>query len=301
MIFGAQLGQYTDQDWTHIKALAQQLDAGPWNSLWLSDHFMPPGVGGHGTALEGWTLLSGLSQVTERIRLGILATGNTYRNPAHLAKIATTLDHMSGGRVELGLGAAWYEAEHKAYGWDFPSLRERSDRLEEATEVIRMLLTKDPEELVSFSGKYYQVEEAPMSPQSSQDGSIPILIGGNGQKRTLRTCARYADTSNLDFWHPTGLDFYKQSQVAIDRHCEDFGRDPAEVKRTVCLPTRIFNSEAAYKKAPGQPWYNYGTPSMIQDNVNGYIEAGADEVMFCGLGGVASAWEQLEEILSVFR
>ena len=180
MIFGAQLGQYTDQDWPHIKSLAQQLDAGPWNSLWLSDHFIPPGVGGHGTALEGWSLLAGLATVTERIRLGILASGNTYRNPAHLTKIATTVDHMSGGRVELGLGAAWYEEEHKAYGWDFPSLRERSDRLEEATQLIRLLLRKDPEELVSFSGKYYQLEDAPMSPQTSQGSPIPILIGGNG-------------------------------------------------------------------------------------------------------------------------
>ena len=301
MIFGAQLGQYTDQDWPHIKSLAQQLDAGPWNSLWLSDHFIPPGVGGHGTALEGWSLLAGLATVTERIRLGILASGNTYRNPAHLTKIATTVDHMSGGRVELGLGAAWYEEEHKAYGWDFPSLRERSDRLEEATQLIRLLLRKDPEELVSFSGKYYQLEDAPMSPQTSQSSPIPILIGGNGQKRTLRTCARYADTSNLDFWHPTGIEFYKQSQASIDQHCEDFGRDPAEVRRTVCIPTRIFDTEADYKKSPGQPWYNWGTVSMVQDNVSAYIEAGVDEVMFCGLGGKSDAWHQLEEVLAVFR
>ena len=140
-----------------------------------------------------------------------------------------------------------------------------------------------------------------MSPQTSQDGPIPILIGGNGQKRTLRTCARYGDTSNLDFWHPTGVEFYKQSQVAIDRHCEEFGRDPAEVRRTVCVPTRIFDTEAGFKKSPGQPWYCWGTVSMVQDYVNEFIEAGADEVMFCGLGGVASAWEQLEEVLSVFR
>ena len=103
---------------------------------------MPPGVGGHGTALEGWTLLSAVAMITTRVRLGILASGNTYRNPAHLAKIASTLDHISGGRVELGIGAAWYEQEHTAYGWDFPSLRERSDRLEEATQLIRMLLQK---------------------------------------------------------------------------------------------------------------------------------------------------------------
>ena len=140
-----------------------------------------------------------------------------------------------------------------------------------------------------------------MSPQTSQGSPIPILIGGNGQKRTLRTCARYADTSNLDFWHPTGIEFYKQSQAAIDQHCEDFGRDPAEVRRTVCIPTRIFDTEADYKKSPGQPWYNWGTVSMVQDNVSDYIEAGVDEVMFCGLGGKSDAWHQLEEVLAVFR
>ncbi len=116
--------------------------------------------------MEGWTLLSALAMITDRLRLGILATGNTYRNPALVAKIATTLDHISGGRVELGLDAAWYEQEHTAYGWDFPSLRERSDRLEEATQLIRLLLTKDPEEYVNYSGKYYQLNDAPMSPRT---------------------------------------------------------------------------------------------------------------------------------------
>ena len=138
------------------------------------------GQGLSGWAMEGWTLLSAVAMITDRLRLGILATGNTYRNPALVAKIATTLDHVSGGRVELGLGAAWYEQEHTAYGWDFPSLRERSDRLEEATQLIRLLLTKDPEEYVNYSGKYYQLNDAPMSPRTAQDRPIPILIGGNG-------------------------------------------------------------------------------------------------------------------------
>ncbi len=300
MEFGAQTGQYNNQ-WSDIVETVKVIEAGRWRSFWLSDHFMPPGVGGHGTALEGWTLLSAVAMITKRVRLGILATGNTYRNPAHLAKIANTLDHISGGRVELGIGAAWYEQEHTAYGWDFPSLRERSDRLEEATQLIRMLLHKEPEEFVSFSGNYYQLNDAPMSPVSTQDGGIPILIGGNGEKRTLRTCARYGDTSNLDFWHPGGVDVFKQKQEAINRHCEDFGRDPAEVRRTVCIPTRIFDTDAEWKKSPGQPWYCWGTVNAIQDYLGEYIEAGADEIMFCGMGNNPPAWQRLEsEVLSVF-
>ena len=301
MIFGAQFPQY-NIDWPDIVKLVQTVETGCWQSMWLSDHFLPPGVGGHGTALEGWALLAGLAMKTERLRLGILATGNTYRNNAHLAKIATTLDHMSGGRVELGLGAAWYEQEHTTYGWDFPSLRERSDRLEEATQLIRMLFHKDDEEFVNFSGKYYQLNDAPMSPNSSQEGPIPILIGGNGEKRTLRTVARYADASNLDFWHPGGVDVYKQKQEAIDRHCEDWGRDPAEVRRTVCIPTRIFDTEEEFKKSEeGKPWYNWGTINMIQDYVGQYLEAGADEFMMCGIGNNPHVWERLDsEVLSVF-
>ena len=178
MKFGAQISQYNTR-WSDVVAVAKTVEAGRWQSLWVSDHFMPPGQGGHGWAMEGWTLLSALAMITDRLRLGILATGNTYRNPALVAKIATTLDHVSGGRVELGLGAAWYEQEHTAYGWDFPSLRERSDRLEEATQLIRLLLTKDPDEYVNYSGKYYQLNDAPMSPRSFGSG-IRCTRGNKG-------------------------------------------------------------------------------------------------------------------------
>ena len=115
MKFGARISNYNTQ-WSDIVATAKTVEAGRWHSLWLSDYLMPPGRGGHGWAMEGWTLLSAVAMITDRLRLGIFATGNTYRNPALVAKIATTLDHVSGGRVELGLGAAWYEQEHTAYG-----------------------------------------------------------------------------------------------------------------------------------------------------------------------------------------
>ena len=168
---------------------------------------MPPGNpdAGHGHALEAWTILSAIASITSRAKLGILATGNTYRNPALLAKMCASLDHVTDGRMILGLGAAWYEREHLAYGWEFPPLKERSDRLEEAAELIRLLFTKAEDEYVSFDGNFYKLDEAPLTPGSTQSPHIPILIGGNGEKRTLRTCAKFGDQFNLDFWHPGGV------------------------------------------------------------------------------------------------
>ncbi len=301
MKFGAQLGNYGTQ-WADIQTTVAALEAGSWHSVWFSDHFMPPGnpKAGHGPALEGWTLLTAVAAISERLELGVLATGNTYRNPALLAKMCSTLDHISDGRMVLGLGAGWYDREHEAYGWDFPSLRERSDRLEEAADLIRLLFTKPVDEYVTFEGKYYRLTDAPLSPPSTRSPHIPILIGGNGDKRTLRTCAKSGDIFNLDFWHPGGVDVFKHKAEVVARHCESFDRDPAEVKKTVCLPFRIFDTidEA---KAKGQPWYCWGTVSWIQDYLGAYIEAGAEEIMLCAVPNKPEAWQRIdEEILSLF-
>ena len=227
MEFGAQLGNY-NTTWADIRDTVAALEAGRWSSLWFSDHFMPPGRPNapHGPALEGWTLLTAAASITERMRLGVLATGNTYRNPALLAKMCASLDHITGGRMVLGLGAGWYEHEHQAYGWDFPSLKERCDRLEEAAALIRLLFTKPQDEPVSFRGTYYWLDEAPLSPASTQDPHIPILIGGNGEKRTLRTCAQSGDIFNLDFWHPGGADVFSRKADVLARHCESFDPRP---------------------------------------------------------------------------
>ena len=297
MQFGAQSSNYATT-WEDVLATVQACEAGRWNSVWFSDHFMPPAnpAGKHGDALEGWTLLTASASVTERVRLGILATGNTYRNPALLAKMCATLDQITNGRMELGLGAAWYEFEHQAYGWDFPSLRERCDRLEEATQLIRMLFTKAADEGVSFNGQYYQLEDAPLAPGCNQTPHIPILIGGNGEKRTLRTCARYGDVTNMDFWHPGGVDVFSHKMNVLSQHCEDFGRDPAEVKRTVCLPLRFFREDKEAEKAR-QPWYAWGTPNYIQDLCGQYIDAGAQEIMFAGVRTNAESWQRVDEMV----
>ena len=303
MEFGAQLGLYGTNYWSNIRETVEALDAGRWSSIWFPDHFMPPGNpdAGHGHALEAWTVLSAIASITSRAKLGILATGNTYRNPALLAKMCASLDHVTDGRMVLGLGAAWYEREHLAYGWEFPPLKERSDRLEEAAELIRLLFTKAEDEYVSFDGNFYKLDEAPLTPGSTQSPHIPILIGGNGEKRTLRTCAKFGDQFNLDFWHPGGVDVFKHKSKVVEEHCESVGRDPSEVKRSVCLPFRLFESENDFREAQGQPWYCWGTTTMIQDTLGEYIEAGAQEIMLCAIPAKPSAWQRVEEeVLSVF-
>ena len=302
MEFGAQLSSYR-LPWPHIEATIKTIEGGRWSSLWFSDHFLPPAAPNdeHRSALEVWTLITAAAMMTERVRLGTLACGITYRNPALLAKICASVDHLSGGRMELGIGAAWFEREHQAYGWDFPALRERSDRLEEAAQLIRLLFVAEEGEKVSFEGKHYRLDEAPLVPASTRQPHIPILLGGNGEKRTLRTCARYGDVSNLDFWHPGGVDVFRHKQTVIDRHCEDAGRDPAEIKRTVALPCRLFDTEEEAAQSPGQPWYCWGTVSQVQDLLRQYIEAGAEEIVLCGVPLQPEAWQRIDdEVLSAF-
>ncbi len=305
--FGAQLSSYR-LPWPQIEATVQTIENGRWRSLWFSDHFLPPAAPNdeHKSALEVWTLITAAAMLTERVRLGTLACGVTYRNPALLAKICASVDHISGGRMELGIGAAWFEREHHAYGWDFPGVRERCDRLEEAAQLIRLLFTKKDDEKVTFEGRHYRLHEAPLAPGSTRPRStrkahIPILIGGNGEKRTLRTCARYGDISNLDFWHPGGVDVFRHKQEVLDRHCEDAGRDPAEVKRTVALPFRLFANDQEARKSPGRPWYCWGTAPSIQDLLQQYIEAGAEEIILCGVPNQPESWQQIDdEILAAF-
>ena len=203
--------------------------------------------------LEGWMLLGGMAAVTTRLELGALVSGNTYRNPAPLAKMAVTLDEVSKGRAILGIGAGWHAREHEAYGWDFPSLRERSDRLEEACQLIRMLFHAGPQELVNYEGKYYRLTEAPFVPNHyrgagprgrKRQDAIPIMVGGKGRKRTLKTLARYGDIMNVI----SSPEEFKQECDVLDRHCEAVGRDPAEISRTVHIPLRIMDDEQNAKE-----------------------------------------------------
>jgi F420-dependent oxidoreductase-like protein len=194
-----------------------------FESGWTFDHFYPIFSDSTGPCMEGWITLTALAQATTRLRIGTLVTGIHYRHPAILANMATTLDIVSGGRLELGIGAGWNEEESGAYGIELGTPAQRSDRFEEACEVIVGLLTQ---ETTTFKGRYYQLREARNEPKPIQRPHPPICVGGSGEKRTLRTAARFAQHWN--FVGGTPEEFARKRDV-LHQHCEDLGRDPAEI------------------------------------------------------------------------
>ena len=194
-----------------------------FESGWTFDHFYPIFSDSTGPCMEGWITLTALAQATTRLRMGTLVTGIHYRHPAILANMATTLDIVSGGRLELGIGAGWNEEESGAYGIELGTPGQRSDRFEEACEVIVGLLTQ---ETTTFKGRYYQLSEARNEPKPIQRPHPPICVGGSGEKRTLRTAARFAQHWN--FVGGTPEEFARKRDI-LHQHCEDLGRDPAEI------------------------------------------------------------------------
>ncbi len=212
----------------------QTCDELGFDSAFTFDHFMPID-GKPGPCLEGWTLLSALAAQTKHVKVGVLVTGNTYRYPAVLAKMAATVDQVSHGRLILGMGAAWFEAEHTAYAIPFYKKGERARRLVESVEVVKALFTQDK---ATFTGKYYQLKDAPCDPKPVQRPHPPILIGGMGPKVVLPLVARHADIWN--FFAPDDPAQAKEIIASFDGLCRKVGRNPAEVeKQTTLHPKEI--------------------------------------------------------------
>ena len=195
-----------------------------------------------------------------------------------------------------------FAAEHEAYGIEFPSLKERCDRLEEALDVITALFALEPEQTASYEGKYYTLKDSPMNPPSVRRPRVPILVGGNGEKRTLKTCAKYADICNIDFNNPGGVDVFSHKMQVLNKHCEDLGRDPAEIKRTMLIPMRITDDEAASKaELERRPWILCGKPSYIVDLIGQYFDAGLEEIMFSGVPTKKENFDRINaDVLSAF-
>jgi F420-dependent oxidoreductase-like protein len=210
--------------WRDMLAVWQEADhIELFESGWTFDHFYPIMSDSAGPCLEGWVTLTALAQATNRLRLGTLVTGIHYRHPAVLANMVATLDIVSGGRLELGIGAGWNEEESGAYGIELGGPAERSDRFEEACEVIVSLLTR---QTTDFTGQYYQLTSARCEPKAVQQPHPPIVIGGSGERRTLRTAARFAQHWNFVGGPPE--EFARKRDV-LHAHCRDIGRDPAEI------------------------------------------------------------------------
>lgn len=222
---------------------------------WAFDHFIPLGPDPTGPQLEGWTLLSALAARTERVRLGLMVTGNIYRHPAVLANIATTVDIISNGRLDFGIGAGWNELETSMYGIPLYSPGERIRRLGEACEVIKLLWT---ETRANFDGKYYQLKEALCEPKPVQKPYPPFVIGGSGERLTLRVVAQYASV-----WNFVGgsVDDFRHKSEVLDQHCAAIGRNPAEIERSIQRPI------------------NYADLREAVDGMRPYIEAGATHII----------------------
>ena len=210
--------------WADMLAVAQAADdIETFESVWNFDHFYPIFSDSKGPCMEGWVTLTALAQATKRLRVGVLVTGIHYRHPAVLANMAATLDIVSNGRLELGLGAGWNEEESGAYGIELGSLKERFDRFDEALEVITLLLTQ---EWSDFDGQYFKLTRARNEPKPVQQPHPPIVIGGTGEKRTLRSVAKYAQHWN----YPGGsIDDFNRKLDVLRSHCADIGRDPSEI------------------------------------------------------------------------
>jgi F420-dependent oxidoreductase-like protein len=217
----------TWSDFLGVWQVADEIDV--FESAWNWDHFYPLAPPYDGPNLEGWTMLAALAQATSRLRLGAMVNGMHHRHPAVTANMAATLDIISGGRFELGMGAGWNEMESSAYGIELGTLRQRFDRLDEGIEIIRSLLD---ERVTNFSGRYFTITDAWCEPKPVQ-AKLPLVIGGKGRTRTLRTAARFADQWDMTF--PATAADWAELDAVLREHCEAVGRDESEIARSVHL------------------------------------------------------------------
>ena len=226
--FGIQTGQQ-GVAWADMLDLWQKADAWGYDTLWNFDHFYPIFVDPAGPCFEGWTTLAALAQATKRARIGHLVNGNTYRHPCITAKMAATLDHVSGGRLNLGIGAGWFEREHADFGIDFKTVPGRLAALDEALQIITGMFTQDR---TTVHGKHYTVTDAMGLPKPVQQPHPPIMIGGTGKRKLLRIVAKYADMWNAS----ADADDMRVLIDVIARHGDDVGRDTGTIEKTIILP-----------------------------------------------------------------
>ena len=266
-------------------ALWREVDGLGFDTAWVFDHFIPIFSDPRGPCLEGWTALAALAMATHRVRLGVLVSANTYRHPAVLARMAATVDVVSGGRVVLGIGAGWFEREHRAYDIPFPKVADRLAMLDEALEVIKRLWTEDA---VNFTGKYYQLDDAPFAPKPVQKPHPPILVGAGGEKVALGIVARHAD-----LWNTFGSAAVLRAKIAaLEEHCRRFGRNPRAIENSVLIQLALTDDPRKKRAAleayaatwkitseEARGWMLVGSPEEVRAQVREFIEVGVTHVI----------------------
>lgn len=286
--FCVQIENQFGYDWEQTKEIIRKTEHHGYHSFYICDHFFLDDKAETRHALEAWTVLTAAAMITDKIKLGTLVAGNNYRNPAYLAKIAATLDMISGNRMEFGVGAGWKEIEYDAYGFDFPSVKVRMEMFEESLQIIKSLFTNPR---TNFDGQYYKINNAPFSPKP--DNPL-ILIGGGGEKKTLKFVAKYADYMNLPF---TPIELVQQKLDALKGHCRDIGRDYEDVGKSYFGPIWIGENEdevetyletrakranislSELKKRlyhPDYPGGWMGTPEQVRDRIEYMQSIGFD-------------------------
>src|SRR5215510_2399164 len=265
-----------------MKEVWKEAEALGFDTLWVNDHLLPSVGPTDSPNLESWTLLAAMAVSTSRVKIGAMVTSNTFRHPVVLAKMATTIDHLSNGRLILGIGTGYLEAEHKAYGITLPPVKERIDRLKEALEVITKLWAAEP--TVSFKGQYYTLEDAPFAPKPLQKPHPPIMIGGAGEKLVLPLVARYAQMWNIPSLAP---DEIAAKAKVLEKDCRKIGRNCEEIERSYLTPVFI-NADPAGAQAllqrvaqvrgisiaQARKTILVGDPASIRQQLQAYIDVG---------------------------
>ena len=274
-------GQYTD--WPSLRDVGRRADELGYDSLWTWDHLYPIQGDWRGPIFEGYMILAGWAGVTSRATIGLMVGANTFRNPALTAKLVTTLDHMSDGRAILGIGGAWFEREHEAFGIDFGSgFGERLDWMDEAVEVMHAMVRGKE---ATARGQRYHMKNVRNDPPPIQ-ARIPILIGGDGEKKTLHTVAKYADA-----WNTSGdIEFVRHKDEVLRRWCDTVGRDQSEIERTLGLGLVVIRDDMAEARRAEaairehHPGYDeagrLGSAAQIAESLVPYVELGFRHIFF---------------------
>jgi F420-dependent oxidoreductase-like protein len=270
--------------WPQLQSLWQHIEETGWDAACVTDHFMPNVRDPVEETLECWTALAGLALTTKRMRIGTLVTGNTYRHPAVVAKMAANVDIMSGGRLICGLGAGWQKNEHLAYGIPFYTVGERLSRLDEACQIVLGLWAGHK---TSFQGRFYQLQEAPLYPKTVQHPHPELLIGGGGEWRSLKIAAKYADHWNC--W--AGPETMAHKIRVLNEHCAAAGRDPRDITRSANMPLLFTEKAEKSEQLIASVTRRYGwpepyvrdlllagSPAQIQDKLGRLRDVGIDQV-----------------------